>query len=79
MAEPPNAKITALVCSGRKRLKVSQGVYPETPPFLVVFADYDTALIALAAIGLMALIILLELFVIQRMRIGEAVKLGEAV
>lgn len=60
-------------------LKVSQGVYPETPPFLVVFAGYDTGLIALAAIVLMAFIIALELFVIQRMRIGEAVKLGEAV
>lgn len=60
-------------------LKVSQGVYPETPPFTVVFAGYDTGLIALAAIALMGLIIVLELFVIQRMRIGEAVKLGEAV
>jgi putative ABC transport system permease protein len=60
-------------------LKVSQGVYPETPPFLVVFAGYDTGLIAIAAIVLMGLIIALELYVIQRMRIGEAVKLGEAV
>jgi putative ABC transport system permease protein len=60
-------------------LKVSQGVYPETPPFLVVFAGYDTGLIAIAAIVLMGLIIALELIVIQRMRIGEAVKLGEAV
>ncbi|MFZ9857520.1 MAG: ABC transporter permease [Roseiflexaceae bacterium] len=60
-------------------LKVSQGVYPETPPFIVVFAGFDTGLIALAAIILMGLIITLELYVIQRMRIGEAVKLGEAV
>lgn len=60
-------------------LKVSQGVYPETPPFMVVFAGFDTGLIALTAIGLMGLIIVLELYVIQRMRIGEAVKLGEAV
>ncbi|MEY3990634.1 MAG: hypothetical protein RI985_1715 [Chloroflexota bacterium] len=60
-------------------LKVSQGVYPETPPFLVVFAGFDTGLIGLAAVMLMGLIIILELYVIQRMRIGEAVKLGEAV
>jgi putative ABC transport system permease protein len=60
-------------------LKVSQGVYPETPPFLVVFAGFDTGLIGLAAVVLMGLIIVLELYVIQRMRIGEAVKLGEAV
>lgn len=60
-------------------LKVSQGIYPETPPFVVVFAGFDTGLIALAAIALMGLIIILELYVIQRMRIGEAVKLGEAV
>ena len=60
-------------------LKVSQGVYPDTPPFLVVFAGLDTGLIALTATALMGLIIVLELFVIQRMRIGEAVKLGEAV
>lgn len=60
-------------------LKVSQGVYPETPPFMVVFAGLDTGLIALASMILMGLIIALELYVIQRMRIGEAVKLGEAV
>jgi putative ABC transport system permease protein len=60
-------------------LKVRQGVFPETPPFLVVFAGFDTGLIGLAATILMGLIIILELYVIQRMRIGEAVKLGEAV
>jgi putative ABC transport system permease protein len=60
-------------------LKVRQGVFPETPPFLVVFAGLDTGLIGLAATILMGLIIILELYVIQRMRIGEAVKLGEAV
>jgi putative ABC transport system permease protein len=60
-------------------LKVSQGIYPETPPFTVVFAGFDTGLIALAAMILMGFIIALELYVIQRMRIGEAVKLGEAV
>lgn len=60
-------------------LKVSQGVYPETPPFMVMFAGYDTTMIAITAIVLMGLIIMLELYVIQRMRIGEAVKLGEAV
>ena len=60
-------------------LKVQEGIYPNTPPFLVQFAQTDTALIALTAVILMVGIVLLELWIVQRMRIGEAVKLGEAV
>lgn len=60
-------------------LKVQQGVYPNTPPFLVNFAQFDTALIILTALILMLGVIALELLIVQRMRIGEAVKLGEAV
>jgi putative ABC transport system permease protein len=60
-------------------LKVQEGTYPNTPPFLVQFAQTDTALIALTAVILMVGIVLLELWIVQRMRIGEAVKLGEAV
>jgi putative ABC transport system permease protein len=60
-------------------LKVRQGVYPDTPPFLVSFAQFDTLVIVLAALALMGCVIILELVIVQRMRIGEAVKLGEAV
>lgn len=60
-------------------LKVQEGIYPNTPPFLVQFAHTDTALIALTAGLLMIGIVLLELWIVQQMRIGEAVKLGEAV
>ena len=60
-------------------LKVQDGIYPNTPPFLVQFAQTDTTLIALTAVILMMGIVLLELWIVQRMRIGEAVKLGEAV
>jgi putative ABC transport system permease protein len=60
-------------------LKVQDGTYPNTPPFLVQFAQTDTTLIAVTALILMAGIVFLELWIVQRMRIGEAVKLGEAV
>jgi putative ABC transport system permease protein len=60
-------------------LKVRQGVYPDTPPFLVSFAQFDTLMIVCVALGLMVGVIILELIIVQRMRIGEAVKLGEAV
>ena len=60
-------------------LKVQAGIYPNTPPFLVQFAQTDTTLIAVTALILMAGIVFLELWIVQRMRIGEAVKLGEAV
>ncbi len=60
-------------------LKVRQGTFPETPPFLVQFAALDIGYICATAVALMALIIALELLIVQRMRIGEAVKLGEAV
>jgi putative ABC transport system permease protein len=60
-------------------LKVRQGTFPDTPPFLVQFAARDIGYICVTALGLMVMIILLELIIVQRMRIGEAVKLGEAV
>jgi putative ABC transport system permease protein len=60
-------------------LKVRQGTFPDTPPFLVQFAAQDIAYIFVSAMALMVLIVLLELLIVQRMRIGEAVKLGEAV
>ena len=60
-------------------LKVRQGVFPDTPPFLVQFAALDIGYICLTAVALMGLVIILELWIVQRMRIGEAVKLGEAV
>jgi len=60
-------------------LKVRQGVYPDTPPFLVSFAQFDTVMILCVALVLMVGVIILELIIVQRMRIGEAVKLGEAV
>ena len=60
-------------------LKVQDGIYPNTPPFLVQFAQTDTTLIAVTALILMGGIVFLELWIVQRMRIGEAVKLGEAV
>ena len=60
-------------------LKVRQGTFPDTPPFLVQFAALDISYISITALVLMVMIIVLELIVVQRMRIGEAVKLGEAV
>jgi putative ABC transport system permease protein len=60
-------------------LKVRQGTFPDTPPFVVQFAARDIGYIGVTAIALMVLIIVLELLIVQRMRIGEAVKLGEAV
>ena len=60
-------------------LKVRQGTFPDTPPFVVQFAARDIGYIGVTAIVLMVLIIVLELLIVQRMRIGEAVKLGEAV
>ena len=60
-------------------LKVRQGTFPDTPPFVVQFAARDIGYICVTAMALMVLIILLELLIVQRMRIGEAVKLGEAV
>jgi len=60
-------------------LKVRQGTFPDTPPFLVQFAALDITYICATAVVLMAMIIVLELIIVQRMRIGEAVKLGEAV
>lgn len=60
-------------------LKVRDGSFPDTPPFLVQFAQVDTLLIVLTAGILMIGVVALELWVVQRMRIGEAVKLGEAV
>ncbi|MFM7678861.1 MAG: FtsX-like permease family protein, partial [Roseiflexaceae bacterium] len=60
-------------------LKVRDGSFPDTPPFLVQFAQTDTLLIVLTAGILMVGVVALELWVVQRMRIGEAVKLGEAV
>jgi putative ABC transport system permease protein len=60
-------------------LKVRQGTFPDTPPFVVQFAVRDIAYICATAVVLMILIIVLELIIVQRMRIGEAVKLGEAV
>ena len=60
-------------------LKVRQGTFPDTPPFVVQFAARDIGYICVTAMSLMVLIILLELLIVQRMRIGEAVKLGEAV
>ncbi len=60
-------------------LKVRQGIFPDTPPFIVQFAVRDIAYICATALVLMILIIVLELIIVQRMRIGEAVKLGEAV
>lgn len=60
-------------------LKVQDGTYPNTPPFLVQFAQTDTTLIAITALILMFGIVILELWIVQRMRIGDAVKLGEAV
>lgn len=60
-------------------LKVRQGNFPDTPPFLVHFAGWDISYIGVTAVLLTILIIALELLIVQRMRIGEAVKLGEAV
>ncbi len=60
-------------------LKVRDGTFPDTPPFLVQFAQNDTTLIIITAVALMIGVVALELWVVQRMRIGEAVKLGEAV
>lgn len=60
-------------------LKVRDGSFPDTPPFVVHFAQVDTLMIVLTATLLMVGVVALELWVVQRMRIGEAVKLGEAV